>query len=130
MQGLVIPAIFDHLLKPFSVCGVGFGSENLCATGAYFGPRCCRQHRVRKKRKLAKEATETKPSTTMATISTVVLFEEEVVVEVELEGDVATGPIGLEEIPVVPTTSVVLVGVVSGDRVAVLVSDVVLVGVV
>ena len=80
---------------------------------------------------MAKEATETKPRTTMATISTVVLFEEEVVVEeVELEGDVAAGPIVVLEVPVVPTISVVLVGVVSGDRVALVNLNVVLVGVV
>ncbi len=55
----------------------------------------------------------------MRTISTVVPPEEEVVLEeVELAGDVAAEPVGREELPAVPTTGVVLVGVVSGDRVA------------
>ena len=67
----------------------------------------------------------------MTTISTVVLSEEEVVVEeVELEGDVAAAPVGREELPAAPTTGVVLVGVVAGDRVGLLDSKVVLVGVV
>ena len=67
---------------------------------------------------MAKEVTETKPRTTMTTISTVVLFEEVVVEDVELEGDVAAELVRREELPMVPTTSVVLVGVVSGDGVA------------
>ena len=80
---------------------------------------------------MAKKVTERTPRTTMTTISTVVLPEEEVVLEeVELAGDVAAEPLVREELPAVPTTSVVLVGVVSGDSVALLNSNVVLVGVV
>ena len=66
----------------------------------------------------------------MTTISIVVLPEEEVVEEeVELAGDVAAEPVGREELPAAPTTSVLLVGVVSGDTVALLNSNVVSVGV-
>jgi len=80
---------------------------------------------------MAKKVTETTPRTTMTTISTVVLpEEEEVVEEVELAVDVAAEPVGREELSPVPPTRVVLVGVVSEDRVALLNSNVVLVGVV
>lgn len=80
---------------------------------------------------MAKKVTETTPRTTMITISTAVLPEEEVVVEeVELARDVAAEPVGREELPVAPTTSVVLVGVISGEIVALSDANVVLVGVV
>lgn len=80
---------------------------------------------------MAKKVTETTPITTMTTISTVVLAEEEAVVEeVELAGDVAAEPVGREELPAILTIGVVLVGVVSGDRVAISNSNVVLVGVI
>ena len=63
----------------------------------------------------------------MTTISTTVLPEEEVVVEeVEPAGDVAAELVGREELP---ATSVLLVGVVSGEGVALFNSNVVLVGV-
>ena len=81
---------------------------------------------------MAKKVTETTPRTTMTTISTAVLPVEEVVVveEVEPAGDVAAEPLGREELPAAPTTSVLLVGVVSGEVVALFNSNVVLVGVV
>ena len=73
---------------------------------------------------MAKKVTERTPRTTMTTISTVVLPEEEVVLEeAELAGDVAAEPVVREELPAVPTTSVVLVGVVSADGVAPLSSN-------
>ena len=73
---------------------------------------------------MAKKVTERTPRTTMTTISTVVLPEEEVVLEeAELAGDVAAEPVVREELPAVPTTSVVLVGVVSADGVALLSSN-------
>ena len=81
--------------------------------------------RSKKKRKAMKHTAEQKPKIAMRTISAVVLPEE-----VELAGDVDAEPVGREELPMVPTTSVVLVGVVPGDRVALLESNVVLVGVV
>ncbi len=46
----------------------------------------------------------------MTMISTVVLPEAEE--EVELAGDVAAEPVGRGELPAVPTTGVVLVGIV------------------
>ena len=86
---------------------------------------------MRKWRKIAKKVTETTPRTTMTTISTAVLPEEEVVVEeVEPARDVAAGSVGREELPAAPATSVLLVGVVSGEGVALFNSNVVLVGVV
>ena len=80
---------------------------------------------------MARKVTETTPRTTMTTISTAFLPEEEVVVEeVELAGDVAAEPVGREELPAIPTTGVVLVGVASRDGVVLSSSNVVLVGVV
>ena len=79
---------------------------------------------------MAKKVTETTPRTTMTTISTAVLPEEVVVEEVEPAWDVAAEPAGREELPAAPATSVLLVGVVSGEGVALFNSNVVLVGVV
>ena len=80
---------------------------------------------------MVKKVTETTPRTTMITISTAVLPEEEVVVEeVEPAWDVAAEPVGREELPAAPMKSVLLAGVVSGEGVALSNSDVVLVGVV
>ena len=61
---------------------------------------------------MAKKVTATTPRTTMTTISTVFLPEEDAEEEVELAGDVAAEPIGREELPAVPTTGVVLIGIV------------------
>ena len=75
---------------------------------------------------MAKKVTAMVPRTNMTTTSIVVLPEEVVgeevepaeeevgsaEAEVELEEDVATGAVGLEELPPAPTTGVVLVGVV------------------
>ena len=65
-----------------------------------------------------KHAAAQTPKTTMRTISVVVLPEE-----VEFAGDVAAELVGREELPVALVTGVVLVGVITGDRVTLLSSN-------